>query len=993
MTLILLRTAFRRAPWLAPLAFAATAYAQSLGLTSYALAGAAVATQFRWRAEAQVQAPVGGSGTITFEPAWRTLPDRTPFEPYAAGIPITVDDGAHTETVVPTASTCAVGGAAPCQVTAHFQFAHGGRLKVTSGTAGLAEAAAFLPAAGGSILLPPGDYPIDASINLPSNANLIFRRGARLVVPPPVTVTIGGQILAGNYQIFAVTAPTNVTDVAMAAGSATLTSASAGFTAADVGSRLYVSGASAAVLGGEHLPAVGTITAIRGPSAAMASFANDSRANLATASAIFGGSYVIPECCRTPTANPHWWGAIGDGATNDTAAIQETMTAAALGGIPVNLGVGMYAVSQPIDAGDPMQDGDYSPNGQVGGAASIIGGNASMYASGFTAIGGAWQSGQFVLYRHNMAGVEWRGFTVNGNNRASCLNAAWIIPPSLGAPSTQNIFENLRDTGCLYQGMVFDNDNDSTIESIHDEGTSGAATTATTEVAAGSTAPVFPASMDGIYPGSLVVVASGSNQEQAVVASTTANSFTPMTPWQFNHGPASYPVAAPAVGIQIDAEGGEQSIVEPYTTGELKISVQDGAIVGGWLGGGLEASGQSYNDLTISGTQIAANTLTGVAINSTNTGFHGTDQIDCDACYIIGPYAVRGKFAEGITFHDGLINPSTAYFGPITTGQCGYFPIFRFHDVHLFGLPPAPPDNSGCSGYNWTVDNSQAPNGTLTRNIASAGFHDASPLTISSSSTGQGVLTLRGTGGADLLDAGAGGAPLLRVESNGLLAVMAGARRQAPAAGAALVLGDDYDGQSEGDFWNADPTAQKTDLAFDWRVLVHGSQPREIAQLDRLGDFSAAGGLAAPSLTLAGGPALTGQSGSGRNIVTDRAATLESPTLTGTPVLPTQYASGGATITQPSASGTLALTSQMPLAATAGPLGGSSLAAGQCISASVPVPGASTAAVVAVTPATFPGAKFYWQGYVSAPGVVTVNVCAAVAGTPAPSAYNVRVIL
>jgi hypothetical protein len=980
------------APAAACLLLLPVARAQTLGFTQYGIAGTAVAARFQWHARAKVVSRAGGSGTIQFDRAWRTLRDGTAFEPYAVGVPITVHDGAQSETVVPTASTCAVGGAAPCAVTANFRYAHGARLEVQTGTAGLAEAAAFLRAAGGTVLLPPGGYTVGADLTLPPQVNLQFLRGAVLTVPTPVTLTIEGQIEAGNFRIFSVTAPTTVTDAAMVAGSTTLTSSEANFSATQVGSRLYVLGASATAVGGRHLPQTGVLTAVAGPGAATASFPNASGAALAQTTAIFGGSYVVPTCCHTASVNPRWWGAVGDGETDDTAAIQETMTAAALGGLPVDLGAGTYAVSHPIDGGDPMQDGNYSPSGQVGGAASIIGGNASTYASGFAAIGDAWRPGQFVLYRRNMAGVEWRGFTVNGNARASCLDASWIIPPGVGGPSAQDIFEDLRDTGCLYRGMVFDNDNDSTIQSIHDQGTAGAATTASTAVAAGSADPVYPASMAGIYPGSLTVVGSGATQEEAVVASVTTGSFTPMAPWRYSHGPGAYTVAAPGVGIQIDAEGGEQSIVEPYAVGELKISVQDGAIVGGWLGGGLEASGQSYNDLTISGTQIAANPLTGVAINSTNTGFHGTDQIDCDACYVIGPYAVAGKFAEGITFHGGLVDPGTAYFSDITTGQCGYFPVFRFYDVHLFGLPPAPADNRGCSGYNWVVDNSQAPNGTLTSRLASAGFKDSSPLTVLSSSTARPALTVRGSSGADLLDAGTGGPPLLRAQDNGLLDVAVSASAQAPAAADAVTLGYDFDGQQEADLWNDAAGAAPTALSFDWRVLNGSGQPQSAASLDHSGDFTAAGGLAGTSLTLGGGAALTGQTGTGSNIVTDRAPTLTSPTLAGTPTLPARYLTGGATISQPAATGTLALTGQLPFAATPPTLGGAALGAGQCASTTVAVPGANASQAVAVTPVQYPGAGFYWQAYVSAPGVVTVSVCAAVAGTPAASAYNVRVI-
>jgi hypothetical protein len=80
------------------------------------------------------------------------------------------------------------------------------------------------------------------------------------------------------------------------------------------------------------------------------------------------------------------------------------------------------------------------------------------------------------------------------------------------------------------------------------------------------------------------------------------------------------------------------------------------------------------------------------------------------------------------------------------------------------------------------------------------------------------------------------------------------------------------------------------------------------------------------------------------------------------------------------------------LAATTGSIGGSALAAGGCASATVSVPGATSAMAVTATPATYPGDGVFWHGIVSAAGTVTVKVCAAVAVTPAASAYNVRVL-
>ena len=80
------------------------------------------------------------------------------------------------------------------------------------------------------------------------------------------------------------------------------------------------------------------------------------------------------------------------------------------------------------------------------------------------------------------------------------------------------------------------------------------------------------------------------------------------------------------------------------------------------------------------------------------------------------------------------------------------------------------------------------------------------------------------------------------------------------------------------------------------------------------------------------------------------------------------------------------------LAATTEKIGGSALAAGKCASGAVAVPGATTNMTVSVSPTAYAGDGFIPWGYVSANGTVTVKVCAQVAGTPASSTYNVRVI-
>ena len=103
--------------------------------------------------------------------------------------------------------------------------------------------------------------------------------------------------------------------------------------------------------------------------------------------------------------------------------------------------------------------------------------------------------------------------------------------------------------------------------------------------------------------------------------------------------------------------------------------------------------------------------------------------------------------------------------------------------------------------------------------------------------------------------------------------------------------------------------------------------------------------------------------------------------FTGTP-------SAARTITWADSSGTPALV----LSGTSGSLGGSALTAGSCSSTTVSISGATTSMTASATPASDPGAGFYWQALISSSNTVTVRVCAVAAGTPTATTYNVRVI-
>jgi len=72
-------------------------------------------------------------------------------------------------------------------------------------------------------------------------------------------------------------------------------------------------------------------------------------------------------------------------------------------------------------------------------------------------------------------------------------------------------------------------------------------------------------------------------------------------------------------------------------------------------------------------------------------------------------------------------------------------------------------------------------------------------------------------------------------------------------------------------------------------------------------------------------------------------------------------------------------------------MGGSESMAANCFTDTVAIPGAAVGMVVTVTPRTFPGPAITWQGYVSAPGQVTVDVCSTIWAFVEESIYDIEV--
>lgn len=80
------------------------------------------------------------------------------------------------------------------------------------------------------------------------------------------------------------------------------------------------------------------------------------------------------------------------------------------------------------------------------------------------------------------------------------------------------------------------------------------------------------------------------------------------------------------------------------------------------------------------------------------------------------------------------------------------------------------------------------------------------------------------------------------------------------------------------------------------------------------------------------------------------------------------------------------------LSGTSTSIGGGALGAGACATTTVSITGLTTSMAIQATPATYPGDAYYWRAYASSANTATVSVCAAIAGTPSASAYNLRVL-
>jgi hypothetical protein len=318
----------------------------------------------------------------------------------------------------------------------------------------------------------------------------------------------------------------------------------------------------------------------------------------------------------TPALNVYWFGAVGDGITNDTLPIQAAMAAGQGSGLPVVFPPGTYMTSNITLGSYPPPSVNPPHDVNAPAVVSIRGtsGGRALFQSTVRALPG---TTGFLLSRNDVARADIRDLAIDGAGTAACLDLSWL-PGS--APSAQDMITDLSLLNCRGTGLDVDNNNDSVISDD------------TITMSAGGRDPC---------------------------------------------------------AISLDAESGWASLVDDVAFGgAVCVSVQNISMTNDMFFGGIELEGQGMNMVSIVGTQIGMDAATGIALNSTSRGFLGTTSVTCIACWFAGAtdgqFMVAGRFGTGARFVSTFFGHGSV-FGPITTNQEGYPPIFDLYDCNSWG--------------------------------------------------------------------------------------------------------------------------------------------------------------------------------------------------------------------------------------------------------------------------------------------------------------------
>lgn len=163
--------------------------------------------------------------------------------------------------------------------------------------------------------------------------------------------------------------------------------------------------------------------------------------------------------------NLYWFGAKGDGTTDDTTPLQNYIAFCLATGQDCVLPPGVY-LTGPLSLNNASQPA----NGQWGAISRFRGSGRAFGSCTLKAKPGSYGSNQYVLTSHNTSGIHYSDFLVDGNGVTTHgIDFSWIGgsggDPST-APSTNNIIENIMVQGASDISINIDQMNDAKITGI-----------------------------------------------------------------------------------------------------------------------------------------------------------------------------------------------------------------------------------------------------------------------------------------------------------------------------------------------------------------------------------------------------------------------------------------------------------------------------------------------------------------------------------------------
>lgn len=414
-----------------------------------------------------------------------------------------------------------------------------------------------------------------------------------------------------------------------------------------------------------------------------------------------------------------WWGALGDGSTNDTAALQAAIHSCVSAG---NGKMAFYFAPKTfrvcnLNLAD-LTTTNCPVNAQCSAPSKIYSNSANSYFAAHlqaTSSCGTVSTDKVVTLNSvsetTIDGVYIDGLATSGTSGtgASCFDARWLATGYVSAPATHNTYQNLNLINCQDSstgyGMLADKNEDSNFNNIIISGGSGRTGT--------------------------------------------------------------------AVGFRFDDNQGAIASVQNltiYNGDPVQFNVQSVAVTGGFWSGGLiigsSANANANNLITLNGTQIAHNSNSGVVVNTLKySGSNvAAENLTCNGCFLApevltsGQSIFSGSWLVGAVINGGQASTGTgSMFGTITSPLTGYPPVFHFLATDVSGTQPA-------SSSSVIVDqngqyNSAAGNLTYSTGVP---FSFTGGITVSPTENLNGV----GTGNASLYLEGGGGHKWL-LQANG----------------------------------------------------------------------------------------------------------------------------------------------------------------------------------------------------------------------------------